>query len=258
MLRWRFATAAVLAPAILAAIYLGRWTVVAAVLIFAGLAARELSRALRPLSAPAAITVALAPVVLAIPLDEVGALAGVMLSLPVILLWLVVRPERRSLRSAVGALLGSVWIGAAFAHLILLSELPEPVVPLLIAVVGPWISDAGAYFCGLFFGRHRIFPLASPNKTVEGAVGGGALTVLAVGLASAVFLGLPALAAVFLGGVVALFSQAGDLFESLLKRILDIKDTGHMLPGHGGVLDRIDSLLFTAPAVYYALLIIHP
>jgi len=122
--------------------------------------------------------------------------------------------------------------------------------------VGPWISDSGAYFAGRFFGRHLLFPSLSPNKTVEGGLGGLLVTTLVVGLVSYQFLGFPLTKAAVIGAGVSVFSQSGDLFESALKRILDVKDLGHILPGHGGVLDRIDSLLFTAPAVYYISLLV--
>jgi phosphatidate cytidylyltransferase len=122
---------------------------------------------------------------------------------------------------------------------------------ILVAVVGPWISDSGAYFTGRFFGRHLLFPNLSPKKTVEGAIGGLVVTMVAVGYFTHEFLDFGLIEAALWGMAISILSQAGDLFESILKRILDLKDLGRALPGHGGILDRIDSLLFTAPAVYY-------
>ena len=101
-----------------------------------------------------------------------------------------------------------------------------------------------------------LFPSLSPNKTVEGSVGGLLLTVVVVGFVSYQFLEFSLAKAAVIGAGVSIFSQSGDLFESTLKRILDVKDLGHFLPGHGGMLDRIDSLLFTAPAVYYISLLV--
>jgi phosphatidate cytidylyltransferase len=123
-------------------------------------------------------------------------------------------------------------------------------------VVGPWISDSGAYFAGHLLGRRLLFPSLSPNKTVEGSLGGLLLTTLVVGFVSYQFLGFSLAKAAVIGAGVSIFSQGGDLFESMLKRILDVKDLGRFLPGHGGILDRIDSLLFTAPAVYYISLLV--
>jgi phosphatidate cytidylyltransferase len=152
----------------------------------------------------------------------------------------------------------TLWIGTPLAHLELIGELPDGRYLVLVAVVGPWISDSGAYFTGRFFGRHELFPALSPKKTYEGAIGGLLVTVTAVGYFAYEFLDVSIIEAVLLGVAVSAFSQAGDLFESALKRILDLKDLGHILPGHGGILDRIDSLLFTTPAVYYLYMLFTP
>lgn len=154
-------------------------------------------------------------------------------------------------------LLMALWVGVPLAHLGLYpGDRYERVVLTLIAVVGPWISDSGAYFAGRFFGRHPAFPTLSPNKTLEGIAGGLVVTTLVVSPFAAVFLEYGLAEALTVSLVVSAASQGGDLFESVLKRILDVKDLGHFLPGHGGVLDRIDSLLFTAPAVYYVSLLV--
>jgi phosphatidate cytidylyltransferase len=142
----------------------------------------------------------------------------------------------------------------AMAALIVRAE--DGVILILIAVVGPWVSDSGAYFAGRLLGRHAMFPSLSPKKTIEGGLGGLVLTMGAVGVVGYYALGLSPLQAALAGAVVSIFSQSGDLFESLLKRMMEIKDLGNTLPGHGGMLDRIDSLLFTAPAVYYIFLLI--
>jgi phosphatidate cytidylyltransferase len=167
------------------------------------------------------------------------------------LLWLAGRPDIRTLRSVLAVLLMVLWVGVPLAHLGLFPRSPYGVYLILIAVVGPWVSDSGAYFAGHLFGRRLLFPSLSPNKTVEGSLGGLLLTILVVGLVSYQLLDFSLAKAVVIGAGVSVFSQSGDLFESMLKRILDLKDLGHFLPGHGGILDRIDSLLFTAPAVYY-------
>jgi phosphatidate cytidylyltransferase len=181
-----------------------------------------------------------------------GILAGVVLSLPWALVWLAAQPEARTLRAILALLLMALWVGAPMAHLGLIEdELAGSTYLILVAVVGPWISDSGAYFAGRFFGRHPLFPNLSPKKTVEGGIGGVLLTMVAVGCFTYWFLYFGPLEAALWGLGISILSQAGDLFESILKRILDLKDLGRALPGHGGILDRIDSLLFTAPAVYY-------
>jgi phosphatidate cytidylyltransferase len=123
-------------------------------------------------------------------------------------------------------------------------------VVLLLAIV--MSSDTFAYFAGSAFGRHKLAPRVSPGKTIEGLAGGvfggvvGALVVRQLGLPQ-----VPVAAAVGLGVVVAIVGVTGDLVESLLKRWSGVKDSGRLFPGHGGMLDRLDSLLFGAPVLYY-------
>jgi phosphatidate cytidylyltransferase len=256
MLWWRTATALVLAPVALVAIILGKWAVLALVFVVVGVAAYELSEALKPLPLMAALGAGVLPLLLSIPYDRTGILAGAMLSLPWALFWLAGRPEIRTLRAVLAVLLMALWVGVPLAHLGLFPRSRYGEILILIAVVGPWISDSGAYFAGHLYGRRLLFPSLSPNKTVEGSVGGLLLTVVVVGFVSYQFLEFSLAKAAVIGAGVSIFSQSGDLFESTLKRILDVKDLGHFLPGHGGMLDRIDSLLFTAPAVYYISLLV--
>ena len=251
MLRWRFVTAIVLAPAVLGATMLGRWAVLAVILVVVALASYELAQALKPLPFPAAIGAGVFPILLSIPYGANGVTAGAVLALPWTLLWLAGQPEARTLRAILALLLMALWVGVPLAHLGLLGELPDGSSLILVTVVGTWISDAGAYFAGRLFGRHKLFPTLSPKKTVEGALGSIVATGAVVGYFMHEFLGFDAVVAALLGVAVSVLSQAGDLFESILKRILDLKDLGRILPGHGGILDRIDSLLFTVPAVYY-------
>lgn len=251
MLRWRTVTALILAPIVLGAILLGPWAVLAVVLVVVGLGARELALALNPLPFPAALGAGVIPVLLSIPYGLSGILAGAVLSLPWSLFWLTGRPEARTLRALLALLLMALWVGVPMAHIGLLAEFPKGSFLILAAVAGPWISDTGAYFAGRFFGHHPLLPSLSPKKTVEGAIGGLLVTVLVVGWGMHEFLGFGLTKAALVGALISIFAQSGDLFESILKRILDLKDLGDSLPGHGGMLDRIDSLLFTAPAVYY-------
>ena len=256
MLRWRTATALVLAPVALGAIALGKWAVLVVVLLVTVGAAYELARALNPLPFPAALGAGALPILLSVPYETTGILVGALLGLPWALLWLAGRPETRTLRAVLAVLLMALWVGAPLAHLGLFPRSSYGVVLILIAVVGPWVSDSGAYFAGRLFGRHLLFPSLSPNKTVEGSIGGLIATMLVVGFVSYELLDFTLFKAAVIGAGVSIFSQSGDLFESTLKRILDVKDLGHFLPGHGGVLDRVDSLLFTAPAVYYISLLV--
>ncbi|MCG0238000.1 MAG: phosphatidate cytidylyltransferase [Firmicutes bacterium] len=161
-------------------------------------------------------------------------------------------------------LAGVVYVGWLFAHFPLLRERPGDLRPLLFAFLITWVSDTSAYFVGRALGRRKLAPDLSPGKTVAGAAGGMILAALAGALgASSLLAGvapvdsrwLPALGTA-LGAVGAAAGLVGDLAESALKRHVGVKDSGQLLPGHGGVLDRFDSALFTVPVVYYALLLL--
>lgn len=151
---------------------------------------------------------------------------------------------------------GSVYIGMLGAHIVLLRFLPEGGSWLIIASAVTGCSDTGAYFVGRALGRRKLCPNISPNKTVEGAVGGllaglVAAVVFAFLLLSDINWPFVALVAVILGSV----GIAGDLTESIIKRGTGTKDSGHLLAGHGGILDRVDSLLFACPVLYYLFLL---
>lgn len=125
---------------------------------------------------------------------------------------------------------------------------------LLFAVACPLVGDTAAYFIGTYFGKHKLCPAISPKKTVEGAAAslyGSALAgMLLYGIQGLWGSGMPLLPMLLMGGLCGLLGQAGDLFASVIKRWADMKDFGSIFPGHGGVLDRLDSVLFCAPAVY--------
>ncbi|MBF0622050.1 MAG: phosphatidate cytidylyltransferase [Magnetococcales bacterium] len=115
-----------------------------------------------------------------------------------------------------------------------------------------WSTDSGAYFVGKAIGKHKFSPRVSPNKTWEGTLGGLFMAAL-IGTGVAVFLELPMPLwhAVTLSMIASSFGQIGDLAESYIKRVVKIKDSGNLIPGHGGLLDRLDSLLFAAPIIYF-------
>jgi phosphatidate cytidylyltransferase len=142
-------------------------------------------------------------------------------------------------------------------NLSLLSQPSEGLAWLVLIVAATWMTDSAAYLGGRAFGRHKMAPVLSPKKTIEGGATGvifGALT----GAGVVALLGLPV--PVYVGGAIGLLvsavGQTGDLAESLIKRDLGIKDMGNLIPGHGGILDRIDALLFTLPVGYYLILLV--
>ena len=122
---------------------------------------------------------------------------------------------------------------------------------IFLALVLTWSADSGAYFAGRTLGKNKLFPRVSPNKTIEGVIGGVVLSItVAVFYTSSLLPDVSIISAAFLGGFIAIVSVVGDLVESLMKRAFDVKDSGKILPGHGGVIDRLDSLLFSFPVVY--------
>jgi phosphatidate cytidylyltransferase len=147
---------------------------------------------------------------------------------------------------------GIMYVSWLFMHLTLLRGLPygkQFVFYLLIVV---WVGDSGAYYVGKSLGKHLLSPVISPKKTIEGALGGIAATLIASIVAKFTLLPqMSVLHAVILGLLLAIVAQIGDLCESLLKRSVNVKDSGTLLPGHGGILDRVDGLIFAAPVLYY-------
>ncbi len=124
---------------------------------------------------------------------------------------------------------------------------------ILLAFLLTWSSDIGGYFAGRFWGKHKLAPELSPAKTREGAIGATLLPVfIAVVFSQIIYMGSVNIAYILLLGIIAgLLAQGGDLFESALKRYFGVKDSGRIIPGHGGVLDRFDSFMFVIPWVYY-------
>lgn len=185
----------------------------------------------------------------------------------VIQFWQIVqRKERYSITDLGVTIFGSLYIGAFGSFLVLLlnygeyhfsDDLFKARLVVFMPMWGAWGNDVGAFFIGKFFGKNRIFPELSPKKTLEGCLGGMAVSTLGFGIMSAI-LGIPIFQGMVLGGLTGMFGQIGDLSESALKREVGIKDSGTIFGSHGGLLDRIDSILFTAPIVYHYFAWFHP
>ncbi len=149
-------------------------------------------------------------------------------------------------------LLGIVWIGIPLVHAVLLRDLPHHGAALLIDVlVGTFAADTGAYATGRMFGSHKIAPSLSPNKTLEGLLGGFLIGTMAFWFAGLYQDWLSGVDALIIGAAVAAVAPVGDLFESMLKRDLGTKDTGTLFGPHGGILDRLDAVFFTVVVGYY-------
>ena len=171
--------------------------------------------------------------------------------------------SKQTLVNTSATLLGVLYIGWLGAHVVALRELPwslsvsyaQGMSMALLPFFLAWTCDTAAYTVGRAWGRHRLAPGVSPGKSVEGAIAGLAAAILAGAIARVWFAPyLSVTAALTLGVLVGVFAQLGDLVESLLKRDADTKQSSCLIPGHGGVLDRFDSILFAAPLVYYFLI----
>jgi phosphatidate cytidylyltransferase len=161
---------------------------------------------------------------------------------------------RGSLMGWATTVAGTLYIGLCLGHLSLLRTVHDGAWWVLLALLATWAYDTGAYFTGRAIGRRPFMAHVSPSKTFEGVTGGLALSMI-VGLFATFAVGLLVWQSLFLGLLLGVVAQIGDLVESMIKRQSGVKDSGTLFPGHGGLLDRVDSLLFTGVATYYSVLL---
>jgi phosphatidate cytidylyltransferase len=251
----RVATAAVGAPLLLAVVWLGQWPLWVLTWLLALVGSAEFSALLRyrELDLP----------VWAIGTLTTGFLAGVVFHWP---MWPLVvglfflaamfglggTDNQRGFLTGVSALFGALYLGGLFGFLVVLRQQANGIAATFFVLLVVWATDAGAYFAGRAWGRRALLPRVSPGKTWEGSLAG---LVCGVGIGALLFAadGHLASSGALAGGVVSVAGQIGDLVESNFKRFVGAKDSGTVLPGHGGVLDRFDSALFALPAAYYLL-----
>jgi phosphatidate cytidylyltransferase len=181
----------------------------------------------------------------------IGLAAGA--AIPLMFVFAVSRPSIKNVTYSIAATLFAIaWIAAPFAHAVLLRDLPDHGAALLVDVlVATFAADTAAYAAGRLFGSRPLAPKISPNKTIEGLMGafvGGTMGFWIAGLYQDWLTGADAL---LMGAAVAVLAPLGDLFESMIKRDLDVKDSGRAFGPHGGLLDRLDAVLFTVVAGYY-------
>jgi phosphatidate cytidylyltransferase len=183
-------------------------------------------------------------------------IGGAILVLPLAFGFALFAETRQSITVSIAfTTLGALWIGLGLAHLALIRDVPEDGrLAIFTVVLTIFAADTGAYLFGRLAGRHRLAPTISPGKSWEGFVAGTVtgLFVSFVALYKSEYLVI--WESLVLGAVVVLASVIGDLLQSLVKRDIGVKDSGRLLGGHGGMFDRIDSLLIGAPAAYYCLL----
>jgi len=256
----RILVAVVLLPIVIGLVYLGGWWLFALAIVGGLLALHELyvmARELRPLVLGGYL--GFVTTLLGLQLGGVDWMLGGLLATFVLafVVYGLGGVRQSATMSFAITVLGVAWVGAGIGCLLLVRDIPEfgfwAVMAVLFTV---FAADTGAFFVGRTLGRHRMAPAISPNKSWEGFVGG---VVAAIGMAFVIlykdrdeFLTIPE--SLVLGLVIALAAVLGDLFESAVKRDLDVKDSGRVLGGHGGMLDRLDSLLWAGPAAYFAIL----
>lgn len=196
--------------------------------------------------------------------SHIGSLFPAILTLLLILSFCVemYREKRAPLVNVGATIFGVIYVGWLISHLVALRQIDGPInvagcatttgaVLVMFTLVCTWACDTGAYFIGKSLGKHKLAPKLSPNKTVEGSIGGLAGSMLLAVVLGVFVIHLPAHHALAMGALFGVLCQLGDLSESAIKRELGIKDFGTIVPGHGGILDRFDSLLFTGPVAYY-------
>jgi phosphatidate cytidylyltransferase len=251
----RVLVAIALLPIVFLVIWAGGWWLIVAAVVVALIGLHELylmTREFRPV-----LLAGYAGTITALVGAAWGpewALAGFLATFPFAFLFKAVGGAMPTTVSIAATVLGSAWIGLGLAHVVLIREIPEHgVLATYTVLLAVFASDTAAFAAGRLVGRHKMAPQTSPGKTWEGFVAGSVVAVLVPFFAfyDEEFLTIPE--SLVLGGVIAVAGPVGDLFESALKRDVGIKDTGRLLLGHGGMLDRIDALLFAAVASYYLL-----
>ena len=254
----RIVVAAILLPVVLGIVWLGGWWLFGLATVGGLLALHELyamARTLRPIVLGGHLGLVLT--LLGAQLGgSTWVLAGVLSTVVAALLVFFVSSARQNAVAGFAVtLLGVAWVGGGLAYLLLVRDIPVDGRLLIFTILlTVFADDTAAFFVGRAIGRHKLAPAISPGKSWEGFVGGTiagvAVTFFALYEQDVVTTG----ESLLLGLVIALAATLGDLFESAVKRDLAVKDSGHLLGGHGGVLDRLDSLLWAGPAAYVALL----
>jgi phosphatidate cytidylyltransferase len=263
----RILTAVIGIPIAVFIINYGYWLFAATVIVLALIAWHEFYKMMQAKDINVQYSIGFIGIILASGSAWLGnAQELVMVMLLVVLLTMaqtIFRNEKIGVAEAAFTILGTMYISLPFAHLLLLrftdqndylntalGSLSTGAVYLWLAFIGTWASDTLAYFVGSAFGRHKLCPAISPGKTIEGALGGLLGSVAGVVLMGWLC-GLPLLHMFFLSLLIGVAAPMGDLAESVLKRFTGVKDSGNILPGHGGILDRFDAVMFSAPVVYY-------
>lgn len=256
--RTRFITSVVIGPLALLVVYLGGPILLACVLVMSVLAAKEIQEMLFPQHVNVRLIVGGLVLVCIIALwMHVGYMILVaLIALPLpLLLRTVPNKDHRATRYIGYLLLGGLYIGVAFGLFMVIRESAQGQGWILMLLVNNWATDGFALIGGRLYGKNKLAPQISPGKTVEGALTGYVVGFL-FGMGVALIFELPMPLAIFINLCIPVAVTLGDLFESWVKRRFKVKDSGTLLPGHGGVLDRIDGTVLATYCVYLILLLV--
>ena len=181
--------------------------------------------------------------------------AGVILFILTLLMYLIIKHPELNIADAAITLFGMLYIPFMFSFIILIRRLDGGSWYVWLPFIGAWSADTSAYFCGTYLGKRKLIPKVSPKKTVEGSIGGVAGAIIMVCLygllINSYYMQLQLYHYIMIGFITGIVSQAGDLAASSIKRYSSVKDFGSLIPGHGGILDRFDSIIPIAPFIYF-------
>lgn len=267
MLGKRIITAVIGIPIAIYIINYGAWLFTAAIVFLAVVAWHEFCKMMQAKNIKVQYSFGLIGVFFALGCIGLGNSQEVAMVILLIVLLVMVKTvishADYSMTDAAFTVMGTLYVSLPFSHLLLLrftyqyeyiptvfGSLSTGAAYLWLAFLGTWASDTFAYFVGSMLGRHKLCPAISPGKTLEGAAGGLAGSIVGVAVIGGL-IGLPLFHSLIIGLLVGIAAPVGDLVESALKRFAGVKDSGNILPGHGGVLDRFDAIMFSVPVVYY-------
>ena len=245
-------------PLILLAVWFGGWPLLFLTAVIMIIGTFEMTAMLRKMQLNPPLLLLVGSIIWLLAVTAVWGANSIAFSMAVILLAMMITvvfwyPQYSFLDGAMGLL--SIFYISFFVYMYLIRDLPRGWIWLVFVLLATWASDTIAYVVGRKLGKRKLAPALSPGKTVAGAIG-GLCGSLAVGIIfSLIYPFLSLWFLLSLGLLVGLAAQLGDLWESAIKRTAGTKDAGKIIPGHGGVLDRFDSMFFTAPLVYYYLML---
>jgi len=255
LLSHRILSAIILIPVVAWVVYKGEWWLMGTLVVAGMIAGQEFYKMMRQGGFQPSSVIGL-PLILLLLLDAHEpswgiARPAIVASVILAFIWhLFQKDDPTPTASWALTVMGGLYLGWFLGHFLLLRALPNGLQWTIVAFLTTWISDTGAYFVGQAIGRHKIWPRISPKKSWEGAIGGVVTGVLGTMLV-AWLVGLPVVHGAAIGTLIPIITPFGDLAISMMKRQVGVKDSGNLIPGHGGMLDRLDSLLFSAAIVYY-------